>query len=121
MNLEIIRKLCEKRTGGIRKLSEDIGMTEANLHRCIRLNKIQAQDLEAIANELNVSIVVFFDEDTHLSPSTVKADNGSIAFAGNISGNVNSDQEQVNALKQLVEQMKSQLEDKDKIIKLLER
>ena len=38
-------------------------MSEGNLHRCVRENKIQAQDLEKIASELNVSIIEFFDED----------------------------------------------------------
>lgn len=34
-------------------------MTEQNLHRCIRENKIQAQDLEAISKALGVTIGYF--------------------------------------------------------------
>lgn len=36
-------------------------MSEGNLHRCVRTNKIQAQDLERIATALEVSIDVFFN------------------------------------------------------------
>ena len=61
MNLELIKKLSEKYNGGLKKLSADIGMSEQNLHRCIRYNKIQAADLETIAMMLNVDIRVFFD------------------------------------------------------------
>ena len=49
MNLEIVRKLSENRGGGLKKLAADVGMSEQNLHRCIRNNKIQAADLEKIA------------------------------------------------------------------------
>ena len=45
MNLEAIKKFSEKREGGLKKLAADIGMSEQNLHRCIRNNKIQAVDL----------------------------------------------------------------------------
>lgn len=63
MNLGLIRTLSEKRTGGMRKLAADIGMSEANLHRCVNNNKIQAADLEKIARLLNIDIRVFFDAD----------------------------------------------------------
>jgi DNA-binding Xre family transcriptional regulator len=61
MNLEIIRRLSEKRSGGLKKLATDVGMSEQNLHRCIRNNKIQADDLEQIAILLGVDIRIFFD------------------------------------------------------------
>lgn len=61
MQLEIIRDLCEKRAGGLRKLAADIGMSEANLHRCINKNKIQAAELEKISILLGVDIRLFFD------------------------------------------------------------
>ena len=61
MNLEIVRKLSENRGGGIkRKLAADVGMSEQNLHRCIRNNKIQAADLEKIAFLLKADIRKFF-------------------------------------------------------------
>lgn len=62
MNLSIIRNLCEKRPGGMRQLAYDIGMSEANLHRCVNNNKIQAADLEQISLKLRVDIRIFFDD-----------------------------------------------------------
>ena len=63
MNLELIKRLSENYTGGLKKLAADIGMSEQNLHRCIRCNKIQASDLEQIALKLNVDILQFFDDE----------------------------------------------------------
>ena len=63
MNLELIKKLSENYNGGLKKLAADIGMSEQNLHRCIRCNKIQAEDIENIALRLKVDIRVFFDSE----------------------------------------------------------
>lgn len=63
MNLQLIKKMCENREGGLKKLAMDINMSEANLHRCLNNNKIQATDLENIATILNVKVGVFFDEE----------------------------------------------------------
>lgn len=41
MDLQLIKNLCRKRKGGVKGLSEAIGMTEQNLHRCIRENNIK--------------------------------------------------------------------------------
>lgn len=64
MNLQQIKILAEKKKypGGIKGLADAVGMTEQNLHRCVRENKIAAQVLERIASELSVSIIEFFDE-----------------------------------------------------------
>lgn len=62
MNLERIKTLVEERRIPFKTLASLIGMSEGNLHRCVRENKIQAQDLEKIAIELKVSIGEFFDE-----------------------------------------------------------
>lgn len=62
MNLQTIKNYCENRAGGLKQLASEVGMSEANLHRCIRLNKIQASDLETIAHLLGVDIREFFDE-----------------------------------------------------------
>lgn len=61
MNLIVLRTLSERYNGGLKKLASDIGMSEANLHRCINNNKIQANDLEKIAIRLDVDIRIFFD------------------------------------------------------------
>lgn len=64
MDLNVIKKLAEKRVGGLKKLAADIGMSEANLHRCINNNKMQGGDLEQIASIFGVSVDVFFDANT---------------------------------------------------------
>ena len=61
MNLMILRTLSEQYSGGLKKLAQEIDMSEANLHRCINNNKIQATDLERIAIKLNVDVRIFFD------------------------------------------------------------
>ena len=65
MNLQLIKLKAEERKypGGIKGLAKVAGMTEANLHRCVRENKIQAQDLEKIANALGIKVGYFFDEE----------------------------------------------------------
>lgn len=62
MNLQRIKILAENKRYEFKALAKSIGMSEGNLHRCVRENKIQAQDLEKIAIELDVSISEFFDE-----------------------------------------------------------
>lgn len=62
MNLQRIKIIAEKQSIEFKTLAKSIGMSEGNLHRCVRENKISAQDLEKIAAELKVSIVKFFDE-----------------------------------------------------------
>lgn len=78
MQLQTIKDYCEKRAGGVKQLAKDAGMSEANLHRCIRLNQIQAGDLEKIARLLNVSVSVFFDDAANvgvtLKPAAVLSD-----------------------------------------------
>lgn len=61
MDLNVIKRLAEKRVGGLKKLAADIGMSEANLHRCINNNKMQGGDLEQIASIFGVSVDVFFN------------------------------------------------------------
>ena len=41
-------------------------MSEANLHRCVNNNKIQAADLEQIALKLRVDIRLFFDDEVRV-------------------------------------------------------
>lgn len=72
MNLQMIKKMCENREGGLKKLALDIGMSEANLHRCINNNKIQATDLENIASLLNVRVGVFFGENENANDEVLR-------------------------------------------------
>lgn len=63
MNLQRIKTIAERKRKEFKRLAAAIGMSEGNLHRCVRENKIQAHDLEKIAVELEVSILEFFDND----------------------------------------------------------
>ena len=105
MKLDEIRKLSINYPGGMRKLSSDIGMSEANLHRCVNKNRIQAEDLEKIAELLGVSIEIFFDR--NINKQTGK-------------------QNEMNVLKEINSQLElriadkdAQLADKERIIRLL--
>lgn len=117
MELEIIKRLSEKRDGGLKKLAVDAGMSEQNLHRCIRNNKIQASDLEKIAELLNVDIRTFFDdniEETKTSNSVfATGDHSGASVSGNVTIGDNATLSvQVKLLQQL-------LEEKERTIKIL--
>ena len=119
MDLECIKKFSEKRKGGLRKLAADAGMSEQNLHRCIRLNKIQAADLENIATILGVDIRVFFDDQSCRNP--VKIGNGNTA-AVNISSTIHGGQNVTNySCENEVRTLRALLAEKERVIQEKER
>lgn len=119
MDLSAIKFYCERREGGIKKLASDIGMSEPNLHRCIRLNKIQAADLENIATILGVDIRVFFDDQACRNP--VKIGDGNTA-AVNISGTINGGQNVTNySCENEVRTLRALLAEKERVIQEKER
>lgn len=61
MNLQMIKNLCEKQGRSLKQLAAESGMSEPNLHRCIRVNKIQASDLEQLCMVMGVPVNTFFD------------------------------------------------------------
>ena len=64
MNLLKIKNICQEDGIGLKDLAVKIGMSEQNLHRCIKNNKITANDLEKIAGVLSVPINTFFENQT---------------------------------------------------------
>lgn len=102
MNLQLIKRYGEHYPGGLRKLAVDAGMSEANLHRCIRNNKIQASDLETISRLLDVSIDVFFS--TSLKESETQEE----AYSADISW-----------LHEKIALLEQRIKDKDELIKIL--
>lgn len=62
MNLKLIKTLSEKTRIPVTELAGKIGMSVQNLHRCIRINQIQAHQLEIIAQILGAPIQDFFYE-----------------------------------------------------------
>lgn len=122
MDLGLIRNLSEKRAGGMRKLASDIGMSEANLHRCVNNNKIQAADLEKIALILKVDIRIFFDEEVSaLSNNSVH----SVETNGNFSPAAMNGNVMVNGANALltehVKHLEALLAEKERLIKVYER
>jgi len=116
MDLEIIKKLSEKRDGGLKKLAADIGMSEQNLHRCIRNNKIQATDLEKIAGLLHADIKVFFDD-----PSISQTgDNSGASITGDVTINAAPSGE-AEVLKERVAALQERIGEKDALIAEKER
>lgn len=63
MYLSRIKSEAERKGINFRKIASLIGMSEQNLHRCVRQNKIQADDLKSIADILGVKIDFFFDDE----------------------------------------------------------
>jgi len=62
MNLYNIKSIAEKKRFTLTSICDKINMSTANLHKCIRDNRIEAGDLEQIAQILEVPITSFFDE-----------------------------------------------------------
>lgn len=118
MDLSIIRNLSEKRVGGMRKLASDIGMSEANLHRCVNNNKIQAADLEKIALLLKIDIRVFFDEQLFERANNAVHTNGDFSPAS-MNGNVSVGGDAI--LAERVKHLEELLAEKERLIKVYEK
>lgn len=121
MNLQSIKFYCERRPGGLRQLAEEAGMSEANLHRCIRNNKIQATDLEKIAHLLKVSIVEFFDEQPNIH---VEAhDNAQAAGRDILNGANEADiaryRDKISYLEQRIADKEATIAEKERLIQIL--
>ena len=122
MNLQLIKQRVEQSQypGGLKALAEAVGMTVRNLHRCVRENKIQAQDLEKIASELKVPIVEFFEEQVMQvrQAGYHYVEKGKIEHKGPEYIGISATEAD---LRDQIAQLKSQLADKERIIKLMEK
>lgn len=112
MDLELIKTLAERQRVPIKRLADTIGMSESNLHRCVRENKIQAQDLEKIASELGVKVGVFFGEEA-LVQHIESHDNGQSAGRDIYNG---PQRAEVQRLKDKIEHLEERLQDKQATI-----
>jgi DNA-binding Xre family transcriptional regulator len=111
MNLLRIKSLAEKKKVAIRQLAIQIDMSEQNLHKCIKENRIEAGQLEKIAQILGVQIGYFFEE-TDSSISITMEHNGN---GHNIAGKDIS----INECKKEIEHLKEIISLKDEIIEAL--
>jgi len=122
MDLQKIREISEKRGKTIRTLALEINKSEQNIHRCIRENKISANDLEIIAKVLQVPISIFFSENKLSDDQKNIFGDGNQVIVGsknhNIKSNANSVQE-LELCKQKIEHLEKELESKNEIINLL--
>ena len=112
MNLLKIKDLCEHKEGGIKRLAEDIGMSEQNLHRCINLNKMQAGDLEKVAITLSVPISYFFDE-IFVNQSIAQGHGSAVSVYGNVTVGMMADKDKE------IEHLKQLLQEKERTIQIL--
>lgn len=63
-NLNLIKALSESKNIPITQLAQAVGVSEQQIHLMVRKNSTKIETLEKIARVLNVSVSVFFDEDT---------------------------------------------------------
>jgi DNA-binding Xre family transcriptional regulator len=76
--LSLIKKIASAKGITIKQLADEIGITEAGLHKLIRDNTTTVRTLEAISAKLNVSPCVFFDSDGGVSSLANSGDGAKI-------------------------------------------
>ena len=111
MRLLEIKRICDTKGISIRSIAKGIDMSEQNLYRCMRENKISAQDLEKICYILEEPITTFFDV-----PETEKH----IEIGHHVQGNGNHLGE-LNFNDQETMRLKEALKEKERIIKSQEK
>ncbi len=121
MNLQRIKTIAERRGIEFKSLAFAINMSEGNLHRCVRENKIQARDLEKIATELNVSVLEFFDEER--SSVHTEGNYSQVSHSGNLSMNIGDSlmSERVKHLEELLKEKDERIADLKERIEDLKR
>lgn len=115
MDLGQIKILAEKAKIPFKTVAYEIGMSEGNLHRCVRENKIQAADLEKIALLLNVDINLFFDKKLAALSNSVKTigDYSPASVNGNVSVSVDA------VLAERVKALETLVAEKERLIQVL--
>lgn len=112
MRLELIKELCKNRQISIKNLATNVGISEPTLYRCIRMNQIQAEILEKIAQVLNISVSAFFDESVTDIHGNVIGNNNVAAIHGSINvANTNTND--------VIKEYESKLAEKNDQINLL--
>lgn len=86
-NLQKIKSILKEKGLTIRYLAGELGISEQGLQKLIRENSTKIETLEAIANILEVSISVFFDNDTSTGLNNNYNGSGVQTIAGGNIGN----------------------------------
>lgn len=122
MNLLAIKEIAEKKNVSIRKLADSIEMSEQNLHRCIRINQIQAHQLEIIANILETPVEYFFNSNTQLPKQGMTvAGNGNKVQNGDGNVMIENQAKEIEHLQQMLAAKDEIIETQRELIKSLKR
>ncbi len=125
INLQKIRDLCKKNRITLKRLAEDIEMTDAGVQYILNNNTTSLDNLYKIASYFKVHIGYFFDEEPESISSINQVANGH----GN-KQSIEIDQQykkimrlefQIDSLKDEVKALKEQLKLKNEIIELLKK
>lgn len=114
VNLSKIKELAKDKDITIKSLAAQVGITEQGLHKMIKDNAASADTLDKIAQALDVSPIIFFqdsknvDDSTNIEPKKIEAQNVSDALIGkNIHhNNINSSAVLMKALNEISEHRK---------------
>ena len=110
-NLNLIKILAEKKNIRITELAEAVGLSEQQMHLIVRKNSTKIETLEKIAKVLGVPVTFFFDE----LAAGKDADGVEMIYGvENVSPAVEKE------LREQIAVLKSHLEDKERIIRLME-
>jgi DNA-binding Xre family transcriptional regulator len=128
MNLLKVKKILGEKQLTINWLSKQIGMSNQNLYKCFEKNRIEANDLERIAQVLDVNVSYFFDDTVPYTGHKIKNSIGN-NFLGNINGNgvrVNlnptDNEKEIDHLKEIIREKDNTIEAmKELIVVLKER
>lgn len=69
MNYVLIKDLAEQKGLTVKKLCEEVGITDAGLHQMIRNESMKIEILEKISEVLNIPVSTFFSESSDSSSS----------------------------------------------------
>lgn len=122
-NLQKIKDLAEDRKMSIRDLAEKVGLKENQIHVMCRTNSTKIDTLEKIAYALGVPVAYFFDEEIIEEKVEVRkagrdyVEKGKIEHRGAEHNETNAGQDYRD---EIIAQLRSQLADKERIIKLME-
>lgn len=119
MNLEKIKILSEKKKITLTDLSSKINMSYQNLNRCIRENKMQAQDLEKICNILDVPISYFFEQCEDETQKVAIKHNAINGNNNQIQIKLTEQSHEIEKLKKEIEYLKEIIKQKEELINLL--
>jgi transcriptional regulator with XRE-family HTH domain len=124
LNISRLEKLMQERNLTKKDVLEACKLTRPTLDKIMRGGDFNVSTLESIASGLGVSVGYLFDSDDSPTNTAHISGEGNIALSGNnTTGDIHNGGESIRVkdLERLVEQLKSQLADKEKIIQLLER